>query len=109
MSNKNKPHQIEIHQIRSDIKIKFFCPNCGENYQSVYDQFDDWNVWENFTQKIDCVCGSSLNCDFSIDVSGKIDYTPPKEILENLPAPNQINLFTNKTIEEMESEKSAIS
>lgn len=76
-----------------EYKITIYCDTCKEPHQ-IEDEyaFDT----ESDISEITCTCGAKIEVDYSVDVS--ISHTPP-DSKEDKPAPNQLDLFTGKTIE----------
>lgn len=107
MRDKTQPISTSLEEIDSDISMAFKCPFCDAEHHETYNQYEALYVLDIFTDTVNCDCGAVLECEFEIEVRGNIECTPPKNTDEGeyvLPGPNQFDLFTGKTIAQMELE-----
>ena len=93
-------------------RLEIECPHCETTHTSELDGWQGGNsIWDCETETIDCECGASIHVDSEVSIDLSIEFDKPthdeegNEIPEPIPiAPNQIDMFTNKTVKQMESE-----
>jgi hypothetical protein len=78
--------------VSAKVAIEFDCPNCKETYDTDLRAGDCWN------EELECSCGYTFRCSYSVDIEAVITAFVPREIADKLPGPNQIDLFTGKLV-----------
>ncbi len=88
-----------------DVSVEVECEECKETHLFNYDGFNlrRDSIHSSDEEEVLCKCGSVIEVKTYYDMSVSTTHTPPpslEEFEDTPPGPNQINLFTNKTLVE---------
>jgi hypothetical protein len=93
---------IGEYEISGEVRFLFTCPHCSKEHSDLIDIYyaGKSEAWETSTLSGQCDCGAEFNIDLEAEASASGWFGPKPEAGEEvvLPGPNQIDMFTGKTL-----------